>query len=207
MLRTSLSVLFAVVFLFGCGWFLLWVFEYVWSGISSTDDKLAVAIVAGFFSIFGAALTVTLGRHYDRKREIETQFREKKIEIYDKFLIELFKLFQEVDNPSGDEEKLTPFLREWQRTLVLWGGNNVLKAYFLWMSNLKRGKPTVQTIFLMDDFFRALRKDIGQSSSGIEKGAFSHLWLRYPDLFMEEAKKNPSLTLDELAKIEEQRSQ
>lgn len=64
----------------------------------------------------------------------------------------------------------------------------------------------LKRFFLMDDFFRALRKDIGQSSAGIEKGGFSHLWLRYPDLFLEEAKKNPDLTLIELAEIEKKRS-
>ncbi|MFB9151096.1 hypothetical protein [Roseovarius ramblicola] len=206
MFRIFLSVLIALACLFGFGWLLLWVFDYVWSGISSTDDKLSVAIVAGFFSILGAALTVTLGRHFDRKREIETHFREKKIKIYDQFLVELFKVFHGTDKSSGDKKEVTAFLREWQRTLVLWGGNNVLRAYFAWMSNLKQAKPDVQTIFLMDDFFRALRRDIGQSSFGIKKGEFSHLWLQHADLFLEEAKKNPSLTLSELAEIEERRS-
>jgi hypothetical protein len=205
MLRALLSVLTALAGLFGFGWLLLWVFDYVWTGISGTDDKLAVAIIAGFFSILGASLTVTLGRHFDRKREIEKHFREKKIEIYDKFLVELFKVFHEADKSSADEDKVTQFLQEWQRTLVLWGGNNVLRAYFAWMSHLKNTKPNVQTIFLMDDFFRALRRDIGQTSFGIRKGEFSHLILQRADLFLEEAKKNPNLLLSELAEIEKKR--
>jgi len=200
-IRAVLLFLFIVITLAFLAWGILWIFGYIWTGISNTDDKLSVAIVAGFFSVLGAALTVSLGRHFDRKREIEATFREKKIEIYDGFLVELFKVFH--GNEGSNEGELVEFLQEWQRTLVLWGGSNVLRAYFAWMSNLKLGNPDAKTIFLMDEFFRALRKDIGQGSFGIKKGEFSHLWLRHADLFLAEAHKNPNITLDELAEIED----
>src|SRR5438874_71923 len=101
-----------------------------------------------------------LGRHYERKKEIEAHFRSDKIKMYDEFLQELFKTFQQ----DGDAAKpdLVKFLREWQRKLVLWGGADVLRTYFVWMAKLKLGKPDAQTIFKMDEFFRALRADIGQ---------------------------------------------
>jgi hypothetical protein len=145
-----------------------------------------------------------LGRYYERKREIEAHFREKKIEIYDDFLKELFSVFHSVGEEEGEVESdgLVDFLREWQRTLVLWGGRDVLKAYFAWMSHLKKQRPDAQTIFLMDEFFRALRSDIDQSSSGLEKGSFAHLILRDSDVFLESAKQNPNLTFDEFSEIE-----
>lgn len=96
---------------------------------------------------------------------------------------------------------MVAFLREWQRKLVLWGGSNVLAAYFRWINRLK-SEPDAQTMFLMDEFFRALRADVGQSSSGLAKGAFANLVLRRGDFFLQQAKRNPNITLAQLAALE-----
>lgn len=215
-LRSVLSSFFAFAVLGIGGFGVYWIFHQIWEVIVSADNQVSVAIIAGFFSIIVSTITVSLGRYFERKRQIEADFRGKKIEIYDEFLTELFKVFHNTEsNESADnigeldggEERLASFLRDWQRTLVLWGGPSVLKTYFLWMSNLKRGQHSAKTIYLMDDFFRALRKDIGQSSLGLERGAFSHFILRDADLFLRESKRNPEISLDELAQLEEQKSQ
>lgn len=107
---------------------------------------------------------------------------------------------------SGGEatDGMVQFLRQWQRKLVLWGGSNVLSAYFKWMNRLK-SEPDAQTLFLMDEFFRALRADIGQNSKGLVKGAFANLILRHGDFFMVQARKNPNITLAELSQLEKVR--
>jgi hypothetical protein len=203
--NSTKPLLLGVAILIGCLWFSWWAIQSVWTAISSTQNPASVAIVAGFFSIIGATFTVTLGRHFDRRKEIEAAFREKKIAIYDEFLTELFKIFQQPQDASDDpdETDLVSFLQEWQKTLVLWGGKGVLKAYFAWMSHLKAGIANAKSIFLMDEFFRAMRKDIGQSSAGLQKGAFSHLILRRADLFLSEAAKKPNVTLEEIGKLED----
>lgn len=174
-----------------------------WEAIISVDDKLALAIVAGFFSIVGAATTVTLGRFFERKKEIEAHFREKKIKIYDEFLVEFFKVFHGdlEDSPSGDDH-LVDFLKEWQRTLILWGGRKVLKSYIKLMSDLKSGGATAKTMFLMDELFRSIRSDIGLSSFGLVRGEFSHFILTHADLLLDAAKQNPNISLEELSELE-----
>jgi hypothetical protein len=137
-----------------------------------------------------------IGRHYERQKEIEAHFRSTKIAMYDDFLKELFDLFQ----GDGEGKDLTPFLKEWQRKLVLWAGPDVLKAYFEWKTTMKVDAQSAQSIFAMDRFFRALRKDVGQGSAGLEPGAFSHLILRNSELFLVQAKKNPRITLEAISK-------
>jgi hypothetical protein len=56
----------------------------------------------------------------------------------------------------------------------------------------------------MDDFFRAMRKDVGLSNSGLEKGIFSHFILRHSDLFLLMAKQNPNITLRQIADKEKE---
>jgi hypothetical protein len=71
-----------------------------------------------------------LGRYLERKKEIESHFRAIKIKMYDEFLAEFFKLF---GGNAGSDVDLVPFLREWQRKMIVWGGAPVLVAY-KWIS-------------------------------------------------------------------------
>jgi len=198
-LRTFLSLLLALTLIGGMGWLLYLSTQSVWRALVGVNPQLAVAVVAAATTLIASTATVMLGRYFERKKEIEAHFRAEKIKIYDEFLAELFKVFESGGEASDDMVK---FLREWQRKLVLWGGSNVLSAYFKWMQRLKSTTPDAQTVFLMDEFFRALRADIGQNSKGLEKGAFANLILRHGDFFMLQAKKNPNITLDELSALE-----
>ncbi|WPC67347.1 hypothetical protein SBP18_02270 [Rhodoferax ferrireducens] len=198
-LRSLWPPVFALAVVGIAGWTLYKLAQAVWLELVGVNPQLAVAVVAAGTTLIASTATVMLGRYYERRKEIEAHFRAEKIKIYDEFLAQLFKLFEsEGDSPAD----MVKFLREWQRKLILWGGSNVLGAYFKWMSRLKQGNPDAETVFLMDEFFRALRADIGQSSSGLPKGTFAHLILRHGDFFLEQAARNPRLTLEELGQLE-----
>lgn len=171
----------------------------LWELFLSLDKQLSIGLLTAFTTVFVSTLTVMLGRYFERKREIESHFRASKIQMYDEFLSEFFKLFGDEEYNDGD---LVPFLREWQRKMIVWGGAPVMSAYIKWNKNLKKNEPDAASVFLMDEFFRAMRKDIGLTNSGLEKGVFSHFILRNPELFLTAAKKNPNITLTELSKIE-----
>jgi len=200
-LKKALSLIFGFT-LIGLLCFGIYQFvSFVWSQFISLDKQLAVGLLTAFTTVIVATITVMLGRYLERKKEIESHFRTRKIEIYDEFLSEFFKLFGSEENSDID---LVPFLREWQRKMIIWGGAPVLSAYIKWNQHLKKGVPDAQTIFLMDDFFRAMRKDVGLSNSGLEKGVFAHFILRNSELFLAMAKSDPSITLDDLSKKEKE---
>jgi len=171
----------------------------LWELFLSLDKQLSIGLLTAFTTVFVSTLTVMLGRYFERKREIESHFRASKIQMYDEFLSEFFKLFGDEEYNDGD---LVPFLREWQRKMIVWGGAPVMSAYIKWNKNLKKNEPEAASVFLMDKFFRAMGKVIGLTNSGLEKGVFSHFILRNPELFLTAAKKNPNITLTELSKIE-----
>jgi len=198
-LRNFLSTLLGLALISLIIWGVCLGVQGAWRILVGVNPQLAVAVVAAATTLIASTATVMLGRYYERKKEIEAHFRSEKIKIYDEFLAELFRVFESGGETSDD---LVKFLREWQRKLVLWGGSNVLSTYFKWMGRLKSTTPNAQTIFLMDEFFRALRSDIGQNSAGLERGAFANLILRHGDFFLLQAKKNPNITLDELSDLE-----
>ncbi len=169
-----------------------------WHEVRAVDEKLAIAMVTAAATVIASTLTVVIGRYYERKKDIEAHFREKKLEIYDDFLKEFFKV---MEHPE-DQDNMVSFLREWQRKMILWGGQEVLKKYVEWMKKLKAGAPDAKAIWLTEDFFRAIRKDLGHSSSQLPKGTFIYLILRDADLFIKMSKENPNITLAQLADIE-----
>ena len=61
--------------------------------------------------------------------------------MYDEFLSEFFKLFGDEEDNDGD---LVPFLREWQRKMIVWGGAPVMSAYIKWNKNLKKNEHLFQ---------------------------------------------------------------
>jgi hypothetical protein len=201
--KTSLSVALWLAVSAGLFWALCVAVRALWRELVSVNADLAVGVLMAAATVLAATVTVMLGRYFERKRDIEAHFRSEKIKIYDEFLSEMFKVFHA--GAEANTDNLTQFLREWQRKLILWGGNDVLRAYFKWMGKLKAGNPDAQTVFLMDEFFRALRVDIGQRSDRLPRGAFAHLVLRRADFFLQQAAINPDITLEEISKLEKER--
>lgn len=173
----------------------------IWKALNNVDSTLAVGVVTGASTIVVATITVVIGKYYERKKEVEAHFRNDKIKIYDEFLKEFFKLFGG-ENELDEEQNLTEFLREWQRKMVLYGGAKVLLSYLKWKIHLGNGKPDAQTFFLMGDFFLEMRKDIGLSTVGLDKGVFLHLILKHPEIFLKMASENPNVTLEEFGAME-----
>jgi len=205
-IKSLIPALAAFALLCFIAWSLGYLVKGVWQELVSVNPQLAVGVVAAATTLLATTLTVMLGRYMERKKEVEAHFRAEKIKIYDEFLSELFRMFAESERSkgetSGEDNSMVQFLRLWQQKLLLWGGSGVLETYFKWINRLKTGRLDAQAIFLMDDFFRALRKDIGQSSAGLKKGVFCNLVLRHGEFFLEQAARNPNITLEELADLE-----
>ena len=187
-----LSVLVAI------GYF---VFSFVFRKLASLDQPLVVAIIAAAVTVITSTLTVVIGRILERKKEIEAHFRQQKYDQYDELLKILYEFFdsQSAASPSDVTPKR---LREWQRKLILFAGPKTIRAFVLWMTNLKDGNPIVKTVLLMEDFFKALRADLGISNRGLVQGDFASLILRNVELVLAVAKTKPETTLEELGELE-----
>ena len=70
------------------------------------------------------------------------------------------------------------------------------------MGHLRQGEPDANTMFMTEEFFKDIRKDLGHKNNKLVRGTFVHLMLRNPELFLAMAKENPDITLTELSEIE-----
>jgi len=202
-MKKILPIIFPLLLICAIGFGIYWLLSNAWGQLKTIDEKLAIALLTAATTVIVSTITVVMGRYLERKKEIEASFREKKIEIYDEFLKEFFNIMESPEKAEQSNDMVS-FLREWQRKMILWGGQDVLKAYIGWMAKLKSGKPDVQSMWMTEDFFRSIRKDLGHSSSKLPKRSFIHLILRNADLFIRMSKENPNLTFDELAIAEKE---
>lgn len=199
-MKKTATMIFGFTLLAAIGWTIFWIFSQIWGQFKLLDPKVSVAILTASTTVIVATIAVVLGKYIERKMGVEAHYREKKTEIYDEFLYEFFKIFHTDDDAENPE--LVDFLREWQRKMILWGGQEVLSKYITWMGHLRKGIPDAKSMFMMEDFFFEIRKDLGHKNNKLEQGTFIHLILQNPELFMAMAKENPDFTLTELAEVE-----
>ena len=170
------------------------------------DPNLSIAIIAASATILASTLTIVIGRYYEAKRDREAVHRDKKIELYNEFLVKLFEVFSGGEKQKKEDEDLVPFLRNIQRKIVLWSGPEVIITYADWHKELtsQGNKPKAKAMVKMMDFFLALRKDLGHSNKGIKHNHLLRFMLKNPDLFMQMYANNPDVAFEEITKIEEQ---
>lgn len=181
-----------------------WSVTLIWDQFKLLDPKLSIGLLTAATTVLVATLTIVLGKYYERKMDIEAHYRVKKTEIYDEFLAAFFELFGSDNNKDRENVELIAFIREWQRKMILWGGQDVLTKYISWMQHLKNkaSDPDAKTMFIMEEFFLAIRKDLGHKNTKLVKGTFIRLLLQSPDLFLTMASENPEVTLAEVAEAE-----
>jgi len=110
-LKTVGSVVFVLGLCAGVAYLVYLFLAKAWTNFVSLDEDIAIAALTAGTTVIVATLTVTLGRYFERKKDIEAQHRSKKIEIYDEFLLEFFKVMG-LGSESAAEEEVLAFLRE-----------------------------------------------------------------------------------------------
>ncbi len=189
-----------------------WGISSAWTAFSALDKTVAVAIVTASATVTVSTITVVIGRYLERKRESDALHRDKKIVMYDEFLTKIFTYFANEESHRGDsdtpsdpkavEREMAEFLRESQRKFILWSGPRVVHAYSNWHKSLTSGQHNAKTIFQMEEFYLAIRRDLGHSNAGIKRGDIIRFVLRHTDLFLAAVKENPNITLAELVDLE-----
>jgi len=202
--KSILSVVFGLAVLGGFLWLFYKALAVAYGALASLDPTVVVAIVAGSAAVLGSTLAVVLTRYYQSKREREVAHRDRKIELYDELMAKLFGIFLGDTQKETKSKDLVPFLRATQRRLILWSGPATIKAYAEWHKVLTTPPPRAIQMIKMVDFFLALREDLGHSNKGIDHSHMVRFLLQNSDLFMEEYRKNPSVTFEEIAAREQQ---
>lgn len=159
-----------------------------WKVLAFFVQKLTMINPAVAASIIGAMATVSAGiaaviitQKQTKAREIAEAHREKKVEMYDKFLVTITRVIKNlneneiVQSEGISDTELISSMFEFKRQIILWGSPKVIKAQLEFEAVASKG----ENVFLsVDNLYRAIREDIGLSNSGLAQFDIFKLFLK-----------------------------
>jgi hypothetical protein len=147
---------------------------------------VAAGVVTASATVLISVITLVWSQRADRRRAIEQTAREQKLGVYDELLQFWLELTLSADEFTPEElvERWKNFNRERLHTVVLWLPEPVLAAYNRFRSTTVPGELAADSydlIFAFEDLLLAIRKDLGHSNAGINRGDLLRLWINDVD--------------------------
>lgn len=146
--------------------------------IKELNPSVAGAVVTATLSLFGLLYV----QWQSKSRDIAESHRKSKIEVYN-ILFDLIDKFQnneieyDENNELPNEIKLK--FRQLTRGLILWASPEVIKAYLEFRTGSVSNQGNI--LFTVDTLYRAIRKDLSNSNSLLNKGDLIKLNLKDPN--------------------------
>jgi len=188
----------------GCGsWIIYKITLTAWHAFTELNPQVAAALVTGFFTVTVSVSAVVVGRYLEKTKEINAAYRDKRVKVYEEYISNLLNLMRQGGKQDAD---IASFLREFNKNVLLWAGPRALKAYTVFFVKISQDATSAETVFAMEDFFKAVRRDLGLGNNGLQKGDFLALILRIDDLlvFLSEYKRNPLVRLGDVDRIKKE---
>ena len=189
---------FLIGLLIAFGWVINQLLEFM-----TGADKIALASMVAVIGVVATTISGFWIKKLEKKHEVEAQFRERKVKLFEGFLRE----FDKLSNEGGDlsEDDLVTYLKDWQRKIVFWGGPQVVSKFLALrsMGEAKTIADTAKMLQVMGELILAMRKDLGLSNRGFSGQVFAaNLLLRHGDFFLAHVKEHPDMPSDEYARVE-----
>lgn len=149
--------------------------------LSSLNPNVAAAIIGGMATVFGGTLAVILTQHQVRKRAAEEAHRDKKVEIYRKFLETVSRMMagenKDVPIKAPSQKELAKYMVEFKTEIILWASPKVIKSQLAF----EKASSTGEDIFTaINDLHLAIRADIGLSNKGLSNYELVKMYLKDP---------------------------
>jgi hypothetical protein len=160
------------------GFALYYLSQLVIRAVANLNTTVAAALVTGAITIIGSVSAVAVGRYFEKRKEVEQAFRERRLQAYERFIARFAEL---TGDGSAGSDDLVAFLRQLNKEILLWAGPRLLKTYTAFL--MSAADPYAgKTFFMLEDFYRAMREDLGHSNRGVKRGEILRLVLKVDEL-------------------------
>lgn len=159
------------------------VFDFFVIKLIALDSKIAVPVMAAMITAFITLAATIITQRQTKLREREEAHRQKKIEIYQKFVNLITKLHipenqrRLIKKPTEDE--IIKSLYEYKKDILLWGSANVIKTQLDFQTARPGDKKDI--LFLANEMYKSIREDIGLSNKGLNNNELIKLFLTNPE--------------------------
>lgn len=155
------------------------------------EPPVAAAIVAGAATVLGSTLSLTLGRYFERLRELEERSREKKSKFYEDFMnFWLATLFaKRLGKEEPTTQQIVGAFSDWTATLTFWAPDDVVRRWSqfrLQSASLEGAEASERTemLFMFEQVLFAMRRDSGYPGTTLARGDLLRLWVNDVDKYI-----------------------
>jgi len=135
---------------------------------ASFTPEVIAAIISASALVLVAVIGAALSRYFDRRQQIEQEQRQRKAEVYAKFLEYWFWAMRERSKASEKEKRARQleYQREIPQKLAVWGSEAFVKEYGAWFhSDRQQG-----SILEFESLIRTIRADLGFKDKDLVEG-------------------------------------
>jgi len=162
------------------GWGVYKLAVYIFS--VNLDPNVVAGLIGAFALILTSVVSVILQKNREQQINIQIEHRNKFGPIYEDFIKNVLIRLLLADNlgkkPLSHDE-LVVLMAEFTKNIMVWGSNDVLKAYnkFRKTAQLGTDVKTYDTVLAIEELILAMRKDVGHSNKELNKGDILRLFV------------------------------
>ena len=135
------------------------------------DPGIAAAVIGAVAVMVGG-----IWSHYSsRRREINSRHFIEKKNAYMRLVDLIFDLFKSIKGEGEvSESEMMTRLFDFKRELMVWGDRAVIDALSLYetrSAELVGQDNPLESLLVVDDLLRAIRRDLGHNDSGLKRGS------------------------------------
>jgi hypothetical protein len=171
--KAVLIGLFAIAALgFGLYWFVAALIDK----LASVQGDLSKTLVASSATIIISVLTLVVGKVWEQKLKTREEIRAKKIPVYEKQIETFFSVImsEKISGEKVSERDLMKAFAAFSEKLIVWGSADVIRAWVKFRTTKFDGAEGLK---MMDDFFLAIRNDLGNDSSKLKNRELLQLFV------------------------------
>lgn len=159
-------------------------FSKIWTVFSSINPILGAGFVAASATIIVSLISVSVSKHLERKATISAHLREKKIPTYEKIINFIFSITfaDKLGKDRLTEKEVIQFVAEITQELVIWRSDDMLEAFYNFRkksieNSQEKQENSYKILFMVEDLFLAIRKDLGHANKKISRGKILGLFI------------------------------
>ncbi len=153
-------------------------------GLTSLQSGVAAAVVTASATVLISVFSLIYSHRREQRRAIEHANREQKIPVYEEFIRVWFSGTFDAGSLTPDD--WTDFVKTFTPKLVFWASDAVLRSY----NDFRRAAMDIDVdqpqsdptaLFAFEDLLFAIRRDLGHSNDGLERGDLLRLYINDVD--------------------------
>jgi len=152
--------------------------------VVNMSPALQATVATGTFAIVGALLAFFSNKYLNDKRSTEESIRPKKLQLYEEFITFIMRIFSKEEmGKKPTEDEMMNFFVEKTPDLIKYASNDVIKKWGKLRISLASANGT-KSLFLMEDFFKEVRKDLGHPKFRSSRGDILRLFINDIDEYI-----------------------